>query len=105
MWYDYNNWSGSTPLTAPVAVPAPPPHPLVFPQGGPPPGGWTWCTRYVRGAQDESLAAATRQESEYSSVELIELLELSSDIASESKASEGCDCVRSIRSRSAHDEV
>ena len=60
---------------------------------------------HVRGAQDESLAAATRQESEYSSVELIELLELSSDIASESKASEGCDCVRSIRSRSAHDEV
>eukprot|EP00964_Phaeocystis_antarctica_P007857 scaffold4229_cov67-Phaeocystis_antarctica.AAC.6 len=53
MWYDYNNWSGSTPLTAPVPrLAAPPPHPLVFPQGGPPPGGWTWCAR-ARGSGRE----------------------------------------------------
>ena len=56
------------------------------------------------GAQDESLAAATRQQSEYPS-EAEESSELTSDIASDSGGGEGPDDVRSILSRSEHAEV
>eukprot|EP00964_Phaeocystis_antarctica_P082510 scaffold51752_cov72-Phaeocystis_antarctica.AAC.2 len=56
------------------------------------------------GAQDESVVTATRQQSEYPS-EAAEGSELTSDIASESGVGEGHDDVRSILSRSAHDEV
>ena len=56
------------------------------------------------GAEDERLAAATRQQSEYPS-EAEEGSELTSDIASDSGGGEGHDDVRSILSRSAHVEV
>ena len=67
-------------------------------------GHGVYILRPRTGLRAESLAAATRQQSEYPS-EAEEGSELTSDIASDSGGGEGHDDVRSILSRSEHAEV